>query len=74
MLCFAGIYEKKPKLELLQIHRAPVHSKILTFTSFGANHRFTTFTLIILIARCLDHGLLELRIETTSEVVSILIG
>jgi hypothetical protein len=24
--------------------------------------------------RCLDHGLLEHRIETTSEVVSILIG
>ena len=39
----------------------------------GANHRFTIFTLYI-DCGCLDHGLLEHRIETTSEVVSILIG
>jgi len=56
-----------------EFHCAPIHSANLTFAFLGANHRFTIFTLYI-DCGCLDHGLLEHRIETTSEVVSILIG
>jgi hypothetical protein len=41
MLSFEGNRREKTKLEQtlpLQFHCAPVHSEILTFTSFGTNH------------------------------------
>jgi len=63
---------EKTKLELLQFHCAPIHAANLTFLSSAQTTLRNHYPYID--RAHLNHGLLELRIETTSEVVSILIG